>query len=127
MTLTKTTLLSAFAAVGIASTLMALPAAPALAQYDDDGEDATRCVSMRDGSLYNACGFTIEVTWCVENVDCRNGRYTNQWTLGAYGSYPINGGRSGNYVRWGACKGRNSVTTNGTDSYSWEHICRKGG
>lgn len=94
-----------------------LPATPAAA------EPVTECLSLQDGQLVNSCGYTIEAVWCTENIDCNNGRYTNTWTIGAYGSYPVRGGNSGNTVHWGACRGSNSISTNDTDAYSWQFTC----
>ncbi|MGD9813902.1 MAG: hypothetical protein AB7Q23_07515 [Hyphomonadaceae bacterium] len=106
------------AASGMAVVLVNGPMAqPAYA------EAVTECLDLVDGSLVNNCPFTIEATWCTENVDCNNGRYTNTWTIGANRSYPVNGGRSGNYVHWGACRGANTLSTHGTAAYSWEFYC----
>lgn len=86
-------------------------ATPALAQ------NATNCLSLDDGSLVNSCSFAIEASWCVENVDCRDGHFTNMATIGANSSYPVNGGRSGNYVHWAACRGGNTI--HGADNYTF--------
>ena len=112
-----------FAAAPIA--LVAMVPSPAIAQ-DDGGEDATHCLSLENNSLMNNCGYLIEAEWCVENVDCKNGTYTNQWTIGANRSYPVQGANTGGTVRWAACKGRNSIETGGFPAYSWQHRCNKG-
>jgi hypothetical protein len=41
-------------------------------------------------------------------------------TFGAGDSYPVQGGRSGAYIRWGACRGANTITNGDNYSYSCE-------
>ncbi len=94
-----------------------LPATPAAA------EAMSNCVYLENGSLVNRCGVTVEVVWCTENIDCNNGRFTNSWTISAGGSYPVNGGNSGNTVHWGACRGKNTLSTRDTSAYSWTFYC----
>ncbi len=95
----------------------------------EQGEDATHCVSttMTQAGvvLINRCPYTIEVTWCTENVDCQRGTYANLWTIGANKSWSTQLGKSGDTTRFAACKGRNSLSTNGTRPFSWRHFCHK--
>lgn len=86
-------------------------------------EPVTDCLDLVDGSLFNSCPFTVEAVWCVENFDCNGGRFTNQATIGSMRSNLVHGGRSGNMVRWGACRGANTISINGTAAYSWTFYC----
>jgi hypothetical protein len=86
-------------------------------------EAATDCLDLIDGSLFNSCPFTVEAVWCVENLDCTGGRFTNMATIPSLRSNLVHGGRSGNLVRWGACRGANTISTHGTAAYSWEFHC----
>lgn len=98
-----------------ASIAMLVPAAPAPAH----AEDAKGCISLDDGSLVNNCSYTVEVSWCSEGYDC-NGQFANMHTFGAGDSYPVQGGRSDAYIRWGACRGANTITNGDNYSYSCE-------
>lgn len=86
-------------------------------------EAATDCLDLIDGSLFNSCPFSVEAVWCVENLDCNGGRFTNQSTIRSRQSNLVHGGRSGNTVRWGACRGVNTISIHGTAAYSWEFYC----
>lgn len=86
-------------------------------------EPVTNCLDLIDGSLFNSCPFTVEAVWCVENFDCRDGRFTNMATIQSMRGNLVHGGRSGNTVRWGACRGANTISHYGTTAYSWEFYC----
>lgn len=86
-------------------------------------EPVTDCLDLIDGYLFNSCPFTVEAVWCVENIDCTNGRFTNMATIHSMRQNLVHGGRSGNLVRWGACRGANTITHHGTTAYSWEFYC----
>lgn len=86
-------------------------------------EDATTCLELVDGRLFNACPFSVEAIWCVENIDCTGGRYSNMSTIHSMQSHLVHGGSSGNTVRWAACRGVNTISHNGTAAYSWQHYC----
>lgn len=86
-------------------------------------EPVTNCLDLIDGSLFNSCPFTVEALWCVENLDCNGGRFTNQATIPSLRSNLVHGGRSGNTVHWGACRGANTISHHGTEAYSWTFYC----
>lgn len=128
--MTKSNLHSAITATLLAAAPLALLLAPATAAYaygDGAGTDATNCLDLVDNGLYNGCGFAVEAAWCVENVDCRGGRYTNIWTIGSGVRYPVQGASTGNHVRWAACKGRNTLDDVGNGSNPYRHQCNSSG
>lgn len=86
-------------------------------------EPVSNCLDLIDGSLFNSCPFTVEAVWCVENIDCNGGRFTSMATIQSMQSHLVHGGRSGNTVRWGACRGANTISYYGTTAYSWEFYC----
>lgn len=108
---------AALAAVGALVVVNGPLAQPAYA------EPVTNCLDLIDGSLFNSCPFTVEALWCVENIDCNGGRFTNQATIGSMRSNLVHGGRSGNTVRWGACRGANTISHYGTTAYTYEFYC----
>jgi cytochrome c len=90
---------------------------PATTSGRGGGEDAAACLKFESKSsaiasysLVNHCPFAVEAAWCFEGGSpgdsCQRG-YRNLWTIGARGSYPIQG-KNISGVRWGACKGRNT-------------------
>ena len=93
------------------------------AQARGMGENASGCISLEGYNIQNSCNFTVEVTWCVENYDCNDGKFTNTWTLGPGRMYPVQGSNTGNQVHWGACRGANTLSTNGTQPYSYTFNC----
>jgi hypothetical protein len=90
----------ALSVIPSATPFGAAPANAVVAMNDAVNE----CLSLSDNSLYNNCGFTVWATWCVENVDCRNGKFSNLEDIGAGRSYPVYGASTGNTVRYGACR-----------------------
>jgi hypothetical protein len=106
------------AAGGLAIVLVNGPMAPPA--Y---AEPVTDCLELIDGSLFNACPFSVEAIWCVENYDCNGGRYTNMSTIGSMRSHLVHGGNSGNLVRWAACRGVNTISHHGTADYSYQYYC----
>lgn len=86
-------------------------------------EPVTNCLGLRDGRLFNGCSFSVEAVWCTENIDCNDGRFTNRGTIYSMQGRTVQGGNSGNTVRWGACRGVNTISTHETTAYSWEYYC----
>ncbi len=85
---------------------------------EEPGEDAKSCITPREPaspahnvSLTNSCDYPVELLWCTEGLDCKDGGFTNMWTIGPGVSWPIQGtaGGSGRNIVFGACKGRNSI------------------
>lgn len=85
------------------------------------GIDAKHCVTFvgsniaaRDGLLVNNCPYEVEAAWCVIGYDCK-GALANQQNLAAQGSpkayWPVGGtaGKGAVDLKWGACKGKDSV------------------
>ncbi len=97
---------------------MALPA------YAEPVNDCLDVVTGNDGvaRLFNSCPFTVEAVWCVEGVDCNGGRFTNMSTIHSMRGNIVHGG-AGRTVRWGACRGANSISHYGTAAYSYEFTC----
>lgn len=124
---------SAITGRGALAALLCIPPAAALAfagglavvtaASPARAEGATDCLDLIDGSLFNSCPFTVSAVWCVENLDCNGGRYTNMSNIPSLQGNLVHGGRSGNMVRWAACRGVNTITHHGTAAYSWEHYC----
>ena len=81
------------------------------------------CLDVIDSYLVNGCTFSVEAVWCVENIDCHGGRLTNRATIHARQRHFVQGGESGNEVHFGACRGVNTISTNGTNPYSWQFLC----
>lgn len=103
-----TALLFPFALVAPAAVA---PAAPVAAK------DAKACVVIDGAEIVNACTFTIEIMWCVEGRDCRDGQYSSQRTFRVLNRYPHFGGDA--YVRYGACRGANSIHQNDETDYKY--------
>jgi hypothetical protein len=94
---------------------------------EQEGEDAADCVKLLpspDG--YQAaklivdegkCPYRVEVIWCTEGLDCKP-TFSNQSTIGpGPDKYVKVSGTSGvnrsAFVRWGACRGANTIHQNG--------------
>jgi hypothetical protein len=67
------------------------------------------CVQLQQRStgaveLLNTCSHRIEVSWCVEGYDCKNGNwgYSNSTALSPGKSYPATGSK-GRRVYYAAC------------------------
>lgn len=91
-------------------------------------EPVTNCLDLVTGNdgvarLFNSCPFTVEAVWCVENIDCNGGRYTNMSTIPSMRRNVVHGGASGNTVHWGACRGANTISHYGTTPYSYTFNC----
>ena len=111
------------AAGGLAIVLVNGPMAqPAHAEAVADCLDL---VNGNDGvvRLFNSCPFTVEAVWCVENIDCNGGRFTNMSTIGSMRGNVVHGGASGNRVHWGACRGANTISHYNTPAYSYQFYC----
>lgn len=93
------------------------------AAYMVNNDDYNNCVDVTDNQLHNGCGYTVWVTWCVENVDCNNGKFTNLEDIGADKSYPVYGAHTGNVVHYGVCKAPMMPMTNDTPAYSYQFRC----
>ncbi len=81
--------------------------------------EASHCIQISGPNLYNSCGYTIEVAWCVDGYSdagysC-NGGYRGMHTFGPYTTYAHFAGD--NYVRWVACTGANTLRTEGYDAW----------
>ena len=86
-------------------------------------EAVSGCVQLEEVmQLHNTCDFTVQLVYCVENYDCHGGEFSHMFNLGAGGILTLNGD-SAYTVHWGACRGSNSITTVGTQAYSWEFRC----
>lgn len=75
--------------------------------------NANECVTVKrddhdNANLYNACGWTITVKWCVVGVDCRGKKYySNTWNIrGHGGTYPVSQSKDRD-VAYAACAGSN--------------------
>lgn len=111
----KTVSMACATALAIAALAVPLPDARVAAAGPND---ATYCLSLGDdNNLHNGCAFTIWASWCVENVDCRNGKLSNLEDIGAYGSYPVYGASTGNLVHWTACKAPSMPTSANDGNY----------
>ncbi|HET9230652.1 MAG TPA: hypothetical protein VFO00_05160 [Vitreimonas sp.] len=93
-----------------------------------NAEAVADCLELVRGNdevvrLFNACPFTVEAVWCVENIDCNGGRFTNMATIHSMRENIVHGGASGNTVHWGACRGANTISHYGTTAYSYEFHC----
>jgi len=118
------------------ATLVAVPSSVALAAgaaaaffvygpmtTPAQAEPVSDCLDLVDGSLFNSCPFTVEAVWCVENFDCNGGRFSNMATIPSLTSHLVHGGRSGNMVHWGACRGVNTISHRDTPANSWTFYC----
>lgn len=95
------------------------------------GEDATHCVEVLHGpnggrSFKNTCGYAIEIAWCYEGRDCRNGSwgYGNTWSFQPGSVRPastFSNNLAGTALHFAACKDANSSIQE-LDAH--RHICR---
>ena len=99
----------------------------AVGNQHNPAHDATRCVQIQDArngaNFYNSCNFAVELTWCVEGVDCNPG-YSNTWTLGAGRQWPIQGtSKQRRQIYYAACKGANSFNHTSDLGRHKQHSC----
>lgn len=97
---------------------LAIPLSASAGMEEAEGEDAKQCVEIIGSEIFNKCGYTIEVTWCSEGKSCRDGKYSATWNISGNGNFPHHEGK-GATIRYGACKGRDSITTHGFSNYEY--------
>lgn len=98
-----------------------------VAKQHNPANEATRCVQIQDSrngaNFYNSCNFAVELTWCVDGVDCNPG-YSNTWTLGAGRQWPIQGtSKQRRQIYYAACKGANSFNHTSDLGRRKQHSC----
>jgi tetratricopeptide (TPR) repeat protein len=85
------------------------------AAVNNPANDATSCLSLQRDQygqrvLHNSCPYSVEAVWCVVGDGCGQSAGGAMWTIFANKNYPILNG-SGPQVRYGACRGANSLET----------------
>lgn len=91
--------------------------------HEARAEEVNYCVELSGRRLVNNCGFPVSIAWCVrgnepfQKPDCGYSSFDKEANIRAGGSTAANPGGSMGYISLLACRGGDTVRTNG--NHSW--------